>query len=126
MEQFFNVARPISLPLAIGAMVAGIITYWIARQLSASREELRVLRVALERDPSTSQLAQALRLWPGVAQYPPTHQTQEMVKRAHQEETRRAEKTEATMGIVRTFFALAALAGAIYVASFFVGPPKVG
>src|SRR5688572_30665689 len=94
----------------------------VSRQLSASREELRLLRVALERDPSPGQLGQALQMFPQAAQYPQTHRVGEMVKQAHVEETRRADKVERMMGITRSFFSLAALGGAIFVASLFLKP----
>jgi hypothetical protein len=126
MEQVYNFIVVLGIPLIAVGVVGAIITYILARQISGSREELRVLRIALERDPSPVQVGQALRLWPDVAQLPKNIQPGEMVKRAHVDEGKRAERAEATLGICRTFIAIAVVGIAIVLMGRFWHPfPKV-
>lgn len=120
MEEIFKIVGPIGLIAAIAAAVTAVICHIVAMQLSQQREELRVLRVALERDPSPGQLAQAVRMWPEVGKYSPNMQKAELVKKAHEEEIKRAQKTESIKGLVRTMFFVAAFALALYVASIFI------
>lgn len=81
-----------------------------------------MLRVGLERDPTPAQLAQAIRLWPEAGKFSPNLQKTELVRRAHEEEGKRAAKTEMIKGLVRTIFFISAFAAALYVASLFLRP----
>lgn len=122
MEEVFGVIGPIALISAIGTAVVAVICHIIAYQSNQSREEMRVLRVALERDPSPAQLAQAIRMWPEAGKFSPNLQKTELVRRAHEEEGKRAAKTEMIKGLVRTIFFISAFAAALYVASLFLRP----
>lgn len=122
MEEVFGVIGPIALISAIGTAVVAVICHIIAYQSNQGREEMRVLRVGLERDPTPAQLAQAIRMWPEAGKFSPNLQKTELVRRAHEEEGKRAAKTEMIKGLVRTIFFISAFAGALYVASLFLRP----
>ena len=122
MEQVFATIGPIALIASIAMAVAAVICHIIGIQLTQQREEIRVLRVALERDPSPGQLAQAIRIWPEVGKYSANMQKVELVKKAHEEENKRAQKAEMIKGLVRTIFFVSAFAMALYIASIFLRP----
>lgn len=115
MQQAYDIAMILKWPfLAIGLFGAAV-AYVIARQFSAGREEMRTLRVALERSPTQAQLGQGMQLWPEAAQYPETVRLGEMIKRAHQDESRRAEKAEMSLGVCRSFVGLAVVGVALVI-----------
>jgi len=121
MQEIARTVGPIALIAGIGCIVAGAIIYIISTQLATSREEMRKLRVALERDPTPAQLGEAIKLWPEAGKYSPNQQKPELIRRAHEEETKRAQKNEMMKGLSRTMFFVGAFAGALYVASIFLG-----
>jgi hypothetical protein len=123
-KQIHDILMVLAWPLVIGGVAGAVTAFVLARQLSASREDIRKLRVALERDPSPNQLGEALTMWPEVKQYPQTHQLAEMVNRAHKEEGKRAERYQVTMGISRFFVALAVLGAGIWIAGRFWDPQE--
>lgn len=120
-QKIFEIAGPIGGLAAIGAVVAAILTFLMSKQASQSREEMRKLKIALERDPSQAQLSQALALWPAAGQYPATQQLIEFRKQALNEESRRADRVEQIKGVMRFFAFVAFLGIAIYVSSLFLG-----
>ena len=126
MEQvlidIYKAALVVAWPLAIGALLAMGVAYFISRQLANDREQLRTLRVGLERNPSPAQMGEGIKLWPEIANYPANLQVQEMVKRANLDENRRAERVEVTMGIVRFIGFLAFIGVALVVAGMFYRP----
>lgn len=126
MQDIAKTIGPIALIAGICCVVAAIIIYVISNQLSTSREEMRKLRVALERDPTPGQLGEALKMWPEAGKYSGNQQKPELVRRAHEEETKRAQKCEMMKGLTRTMFFVGAFAGALYVASIFVGRMPAG
>lgn len=121
MQEIFKTAGPIGLIVGIATAMGAIICHIIAIQLSASREELRKLRVALERDPSPGQLGEALKMWPDAAKYSQGQKIQELVKQAHIEEGKRASKNESVKGGVRVLFFISVMGIAIFIASIFLG-----
>ena len=114
-----------SISYCIKSVVGAIICHIVAIQLSASREELRKLRVALERDPSPGQLGEALKMWPDAAKYSQGQKVQELVKQAHLEEGKRASKNETVKGGVRVLFFISVMGIAIFVAGIFLGRDPV-
>ena len=121
MQDIARNVGPIALIAAIALLVAGIIIFIISMQLASSREELRALRVALERDPTPAQLGEAIKMWPEAGKYSQNQQKSELIRKAHDEETKRAQKNEDLKGLSRTIFFVAAFSGALYVASIFLG-----
>ena len=109
-------------PLAIGAVLSMGVAYFISRQLHNDREQLRQLRVSLEKGPSPAQMGEGLRMWPEIGKFPQNLQIQEMVKRASIDENRRAERVEVVMGIVRFIGFLAFIGIALIVAGMFYRP----
>jgi hypothetical protein len=124
MEAILHTVAPIALIIAIACIVAAVCIHIVAAQTHGSRETLRALRVALERDPTPSQIGEALQMWPEASKYAVNQQKLELIKCAHNEETKRAQKTEVLKGLVRTIFFVAAFAGAVYVASIFIKVPE--
>ena len=108
----YKVALVASWPLAIGAILAMAAAYVVSRQLNQNREELRTLRMSLERTPSPAQIGEGMRMWPDVAQFPENLRITEMIKLAAKEEGRRAERVEVVMGYFRLigFFAFIGVA----------------
>lgn len=123
MEAILHTVAPIALIIGIACIIAAVLIHIVASQTHASRETLRALRVALERDPSPAQIGEALQMWPDASKYAVGQQKMELIKCAHTEETKRAQKTEMLKGLVRTIFFVAAFAGAVYVASLFIKEP---
>lgn len=121
MEDIARTVGPIALIVAIASLVAGIIIYVLSMQVGANRETLRALRVALERDPTPSQLGEAIKLWPEAGKFSQNQQKNEMVRRAHEDETKLAQKTEMMKGMSRSVFFLSAFTGALFIASIFLG-----
>ena len=120
MNELFKTIGLIGMIAAIGTALGAVLCHLIAIQLSKSREELRRLRVALERDPSPGQLGEAMMMWPETAKYSQSQKLVELVKQAHLEEGRRAEKTETVKGAVRVLFFISTVGIAIYIASIFL------
>jgi hypothetical protein len=123
MEEIARTVGPIALIASIASVVAGAIIYLLSTQVAQNRETLRKLRVALERDPTPSQLGEAMKIWPESAKFTAALQKTEMVRLAHNDETKLAQKNEMMKGMSRSVFFLAAFAGAIFVASIFLGRP---
>lgn len=121
MQEIFKTAGPIGLIVGIATAIGAVFCHIIAIQLSASREELRKLRVALERDPSPGQLGEALKMWPDAGKYSQGQKVQELVKQAHIEEGKRASKNESVKGAVRVLFFVAVMGVALFIASIFLG-----
>lgn len=118
----YRVALGLSWPLAIAALLATGIVYYIAYQLGKDREELRTLRVSLEKNPTPAQIGQGIRMWPEVSQFPSGLQIQEMIKRANTEENRRAERVQVVLGYFRLIGFIAFIGVALIVAGFFFRP----
>jgi hypothetical protein len=118
----YKAGLTVAWPLAIGALLGVATAYYISRQLSKDREQLRTLRVSLERDPSPGQIGSGLRMWPDVARFPANLQVQEMIKRASQDENRRAERVEVTLSVTRFIACLAFIGIALAVAGMFWVP----
>jgi hypothetical protein len=121
MQEIFKTIGPIGLIAGIATAIAAVFCHIFAIQLSASREELRKLRVALERDPSPGQLGEALKMWPDAGKYAQGQKVQELVKQAHIEEGKRAHRNESVKGAVRVLFFLSAMGFALFIASIFLG-----
>lgn len=117
MKEVMGVLAPIALTVGIGCLVGGIIGFIVSLQMMKDREIFRELRVALERDPTPGQLAEARRRWPDTGQFSGNMLKGEYVKRAHQEEMRKADRAEKIKGWVRSLFFVAVIG----VALFFVG-----
>ncbi|MEQ1821128.1 MAG: hypothetical protein ABL949_01325 [Fimbriimonadaceae bacterium] len=121
MQELFKTLGPIGLIAGVAMAVGAVLCHIFAIQLSASREELRKLRVALERDPSPGQLGEALKMWPEAAKYAQGQKVQELVKQAHIEEGKRAHRNESVKGAVRVLFFISAMGFALFIASIFLG-----
>ena len=126
MEQvlidIYKAALVVAWPLAIIALVAMGVVYYISRQLHAYREDLRALRVSLERNPSPGQIGAGLQKWPDIAHFPENLRIQEMIKRANQDENKRAERVEIVLSYTRFIGFLAFIGIALIVAGYFYRP----
>lgn len=120
MQDFLNIlasAGPIGGLVCLAMVVAAVGGHLYARGAASEREVVRSLRVALERDPSPTQLSQAMRRWPEAGRYPEAHQRQELIKQSQLEEGRRANNTELIKGVVRVCIGIAVLGAAIFLAA---------
>ena len=109
-------------PLAIISILAMGIVYYISHELKKNREELRALRVSLERNPSPAQIGAGMRMFPDAVKFPENLRIQEMVKRAAQDESKRAERIEVIMSYVRFIGILTFIGVGLIVAGFFYHP----
>ncbi len=115
MEEIIKIVGIVSLIVAIATGVTAVVCHFLAAQLNASREEMRALRVALEKDPSPAQVGQALRHWPEATKFGESMQLVELRKGAHGEELKRAERTEKLKGLVRVLFFFTAIGMALFI-----------
>lgn len=119
MDQVLDIAGKVAIPLVIAGIIAAAITYWFARGLSASREAMRKLRTALERDPTPAQLAESLRTWPSAGSLPGQHQVNEFKRLAGIEENKRATRFEASKSLCRFFVILAFVGVVLQIAAMY-------
>ncbi len=116
MEEIIKIVGLVGLIVAIATGVAAVVCHFLAIQLNTSREEMRALRVALEKEPSPAQLGEALRLWPEATKYNGGMQLAELRKGAHGQELIRAERTEKLKGLVRVLFFIAVIGIVLFIA----------
>src|SRR5687768_2426513 len=115
MQQVIDFLRPVALPFAIVmAVIAGII-FFIATRMGETREVMRTLKAALDRDPSPAQIGQALQMYPQASQFPGQHQLNELRRLAREDENKRARTFEAIKGWSRVFLAFAVLGAAAFI-----------
>lgn len=114
-----GVVANIGLLLAIGTAIGGIVCFILSIQLMNRREELRKLRVALEKDPTPGQLAQAAQTWPETGPYTGNMLKAEYVRRAHEEESKRANTAEVVKGWVRSLFFVSVVGLAVFLGCYY-------
>ena len=117
MDQFVDIVKPLSLPLAIAGLVLAGIVYLFAKQMGEKREVVRVLKSALDRDPSPAQIGQALNTWPEAKSMPPKHQLDEVRRLAREYEAKQAHSFEVAKGLSRFFLALMVLGIVLFIVS---------
>jgi urea transporter len=115
MEDIFKIAGPIGLIVAIATALGAVFAHLFAIQLHNSREEMRRLRVGLEKDPSPAQMGEALRMWPEATKFTGAMQMGELRKNAHAAEMSRASKAENIKGMVRVFFFISAIGIVLFI-----------
>lgn len=122
MNEILQSAKPIAMFGMIGMFVGGALTYWIALRIGASRDELRKLRSALERDPSPMQLNDARKRWPQVAQIAEKLQTSEMRRLASADEMMLSQSFERGKAMSRVLIGFGVFCLVIYVVATFYRP----
>lgn len=122
MKEILQTATPIAMILMIIMIVAAAVMYFIALRIAATRDSYRVLRTALERDPSPAQINEARRNWPQVAQISEKLQVGEMKRLALQDEGKLSQKFEVGKATCRTFVILAVVCAAIFAFGTFYHP----
>ena len=117
MKETLQTATPIALIGAIVCLVGAAMIYLIATRIAASRDSLRTLRSALERDPSPSQLAEARRMYPSVSQTAEKLQQSEFARQTHIDEAKLSARFEQSKGLSRMCIG----AGVFFFVIFLVG-----
>lgn len=116
MEQVYEIALKIALPVGIGAFVLAIIIYIITRPMAKARLEVRDLRIALEHNPSPAHISKASSMFPAANAYTGDHKIQELARQCGFEEGRRVQRIEMVLGICRTVLGVGVLLIALVVA----------
>lgn len=122
MEDVLNTVLKGGWPLALVGVLGAAITYWIARQFGAQREEMRALRVAVEHAATPEYIRKCVARWPDLSQYPATVQQGEMVKRTNIEEGKLAQRKESALSYTRIWVFVAFIGVALIVTGQFWKP----
>lgn len=120
MDVFLSIARWLGLVLAGAGFVLSGLMLWICHMGSQSREQLRELRHALEKDPSPAQLNEARRLWPDASKLPGKYEVDDLKRRALEAEMKRANSFELSKGTLRVFLFVMGLGIALHLVGRYV------
>jgi hypothetical protein len=122
MKEVLQTATPIALIGGIVCLIGAALIYLVATRVAASRDELRKLRTALERDPSPAQHAQARGMWPIVSQTAEKLQQSEFVRHAHHDEAKLSARFEQMKGLSRVCIGFGVVFFGIYLLGTFWKP----
>ncbi|MFN8220966.1 MAG: hypothetical protein U0S12_12650 [Fimbriimonadales bacterium] len=122
MQEVLNVLRPISLIVGIASVIGAAVVYWFALQVSAGREQVRKLKVAMERDPGPGDIAAALRLFPAIASTPQKFQQDEFKRVLKEDEMKRGKSFETFKAFARFFVIIAFVAVVLFLVSTYWKP----
>lgn len=122
MQEVLNVLRPIALIVGIASVIGAAVVYWFGLQISTGREQVRKLKVAMERDPSPGDIAAALRLFPAIGSTPPKFQQDELKRVLKEEEMKRGKSFENFKALSRFFVIIAFIAVVLFLVSTYWKP----
>lgn len=123
MNEILQTMKPIALFGMIGMFIAGALAFWIATRVGATRDELRKLRSALERDPSPMQLSEARRRWPQTSQIAEKLQTSEMRRLASADEMALSQSFERGKALSRVLIGFGFFFGVVFLVTTFYRAP---